>query len=66
LPESFGIDAGVSSSSEYDINIREDLSSFKIEQPHIVYSLKETMKVIRRDTTSHKKAVTSEVSNGKF
>jgi hypothetical protein len=59
LPESSENEVDVSSSSEYDINVEKDLNSFQTEQPHIVYSLKQTMKVIRRVATSHKKVVTS-------
>jgi hypothetical protein len=35
----FGNEADVSSSSEYDINKKEDVDSFKIEQTHYVSSL---------------------------
>jgi hypothetical protein len=36
LPQSFGNEAVVSSSSEYDINKKEDLDSFKTKQTHFV------------------------------
>jgi hypothetical protein len=43
LPRSFGNEAVVSSSSEYDINKKEGLDSFKIEQTHFVSSLDKTL-----------------------
>jgi hypothetical protein len=39
LPKSFGNEAVVSSSSEYDMNKKEDFSSFQIEQTHVISSL---------------------------
>jgi hypothetical protein len=43
LPESFGNEAVASSSLEYDINKKEDLTSFKIEQTNLVSSLNKTL-----------------------
>jgi hypothetical protein len=43
LPASFENKMGVSSYSEYDINKKEDLGSFKTEQTHFVSTLNKTM-----------------------
>jgi hypothetical protein len=42
LSESFGNEAVVSSSSEHDINKKEDLNSFKLEHTHFISSLNKT------------------------
>lgn len=42
LPKSFGNEAAVTSSSEYDINKKKNFNSFKSMQTHFVSSLNET------------------------
>jgi hypothetical protein len=55
LPEGFGNEAIVSSISEYDINIKEDLDSFKIEQTHFISSLNKTLESLEESPLSTKK-----------
>jgi hypothetical protein len=54
LIESFGIEATISPSSDYDINKKEDLDSFKIEQNNFLSSLNKTLEQLKEPPFSTK------------
>jgi hypothetical protein len=54
LPRSFENEAVVSSSSEYDMNRKEDLDSFKSEQTYFVSSLNKTLESLEQSPLSTK------------